>query len=180
MLIFTAICVYIGLTVGMVNGTLNNIIPICMNKLEVIKFKDGSVIRKSTKKEGWGTVMVAQRSYGFNNGVLNETVRIGFMRAPLAQLEGLVLVAGQDLNAKLSSLGHGGANIVRKESTTPFFEGQTPKINPKTKEVIKDIAGNPIYMQDTLCDLAKGEKDELISSVATAVVAPAGEAGALS
>lgn len=150
-----------------------------MNKLEVIKFKDGSVIRKSTKKEGWGTIMVAQRSYGFNNGILNETTRIGFMRAPLPQLEALGLSAGQDLNAKLGSLGHGGAKIVRKESVTAFFEGQQPKINPKTKEVIKDAAGNPIFMQDTLVDIAKGEEDVLVSSVATPVAAVA-EAGALS
>lgn len=151
-----------------------------MNKLEVIKFKDGSTIRKSTKKEGWGTVMVAQRSISFNNGILNEVTRVGFMRAPLAQLEALGLVAGQDLNAKLQSLGHGGARIIRKEQTTPFFEGQTPKINPKTKEVIKDTAGNPIFMQDTLVDIAKGEEDVLVSSVAATVAAPAAEAGALS
>lgn len=143
-----------------------------MNKLIVSKFNDGTIIRKSTKKEGWGTAMVIQTTVKFNNGILNEQKRIGFLRAPLAQLEALGLREGQDLNSVLKGMGHGGAKIVRKESITPFFEGQTPKINPQSEAVVKDEAGNPIYMQDTLVDIASGDEDELIkSSVASAVTA---------
>lgn len=135
-----------------------------------------SLIRKSTKKEGWGTAMVIQTTVKFNNGILNEQKRIGFLRAPLTQLEALNLSKGQDLNAKLLSMGHGGAKVVRRESIAPFFEGQTPKINPQTKAVVQDAAGNPIFMQDTLVDIASGEEDALVSSTATVAVA-AGEAG---
>ena len=113
-----------------------------MNKLIVALFKDGSLIRKSTKKEGWGTVMVIGETITFNSGIMNVSKRIGFLRAPIEQLEALGLTEGQDINTKLSSLGADGVKIVRKESLEPFFEGQEPKKNPTSGEVIKDAAGN--------------------------------------
>ena len=147
-----------------------------MSELRVAPFKDGQIIKPSTKKEGWGTAMVIGETVKFNNGIMNVTKRIGFLRAPIAHIEALGLAAGDDLNAKLKSLGSDQVKIVRKESLTPFFEGQEAKKNPKTEAVIKDAQGNPIYMQDSLVGLASGEEDELIQN-ATATVAAASEAG---
>lgn len=147
-----------------------------MQKLIVTKFKDGQLIRKSTKKEGWGTMMVIETKFKFNNGIPNEIKRVAFLRGEIAKLQAFGLKEGDDLNATLSSLGHCGVKIVRKESTTPFFEGQQPKINPQNKAVVKDSAGNPIYLQDSIVDNTSAEEDELLESVSTAsVVAEAGD-----
>lgn len=148
-----------------------------MQKLIVTKFKDGQLIRKSTKKEGWGTMMIIETKFKFNNGIPNEIKRVAFLRGEISKLvKDFGLKEGDDLNAKLASLGHCGVKIVRKESTTPFFVGQQPKINPQNKEVVKDTAGNPIYLQDSIVDNTSAEEDELLAGVSTAsVIAEAGD-----
>ena len=146
-----------------------------MSNLKIGKFKDGSVIKQSASKPEWASVMVVGETVGFNNGIMNTSRRIAFLRGRKAELEALGLHEGTDLNAKLASLGADTVKIVRKESLTPAYEGQQPKINPTTQEVIKDASGNPIYMQDVLVNTASGETDELISATAPATVAEAGD-----
>jgi len=147
-----------------------------MSQLRIAEFKDGSIIKASTKNPLWGTAMVIGESVTFNNGIMNVSKRIGFLRAPIAQLEALGLARDLDLNAKLTALGADTVKIVRQESITPFFEGQSPKINPTSQEVIKDHAGNPIFMQDVLVNTGSGESDSLVSRTAPAVaVAEAGD-----
>ena len=146
-----------------------------MSNLRIGKFKDGSVVKPSANNPEWGSVMVVGETVSFNNGIMNTSRRIAFLRGKLEALQALGLQEGTDLNAKLASIGADTVKIVRKESLTPFYEGQEAKKNPRTEEFIKDASGNPIYMQDVLVNTSALEGDELIATSAPAVHAEAGD-----
>lgn len=86
----------------------------------------GLVITPSTKNPEWGTFRVDSVHTSFENGIVNVQKRSAFIRGKLSDLAGLNLRAAQTLPGQ----------IVKKESYAPFFEGQSPKINPSTKEVV--------------------------------------------
>ena len=62
-----------------------------------------------------------------------------FIKGDLKTLQGLGLKAGDDISAK-----YGERVLVVKESTTPFWKNQLPKLNPTTdRALLKD--GKPVY-----------------------------------
>lgn len=152
-----------------------------MSKLivSVPKNEDGtpkhSLIKVSTKNPEWGSVMVVESRFEMKNGVLNTRKRAAYFNAPIATLQALNLREGMDLN---SIEGMEKLRIVRKESHLPFFEGQSPKVNPQTSEIIHKN-GQPVYFQDGV-GLAS-EQDEIIKeTTAQEATAPVAEAGAIS
>lgn len=58
--------------------------------------------------------------------------------------------------------------IVVEESHTPFYEGQAPKINPSTKEVVM-VNGRKVYRQSRYTDDLTA-KDVLITQGANVIV----------
>jgi hypothetical protein len=86
----------------------------------------GLVITPSTKNPEWGTFRVDSTHTSFENGIVNVQKRSAFIRGPLVALNTLSLSA----NKKLAG------QIIKRESYAPFFEGQSPKINPRTQEVV--------------------------------------------
>jgi hypothetical protein len=142
-----------------------------MSNVKVIAFQDGAVLRAS-KKEGRSIVMVGETTVRNIGGAYVSSSRRTIINLPNELATALSLKDGDDFNGKLKAQGLHEVEIIRQESTTPYYEGQEPKINPTTKEVIKDGAGNPVYMQDKAFD--KGTmQDSLIAKAEVAQPAPA-------
>ncbi len=130
-----------------------------MSKLIITPFKGvngqvGLVIKPSTKKEGWGSVMVIATSHSVTNGILNEKKQVAFMRAKIEQLEKLNLASGKDLNEVLKGLGAKPMRIRVVESLEAQYQGHQPKINPTTKAAITTASGQPIFYNTELADEA--------------------------
>lgn len=108
-----------------------------MKQVTVAKHPEtGNIITPSTKNVEWGSIRVDSKSTSMENGILNISNRSAFIRGKIKDLESLDLKEGQ----KLTGL------IQKQESFQPFYEGQDPKINPTTEEIVlKD--GRETYLQ---------------------------------
>lgn len=140
-----------------------------MTKLIVIPFKSGQLMKDSTKSEGWATMLVMEESITINNGILNHRKRVAAIRDKKENLEKLGLKAGDDFNALLGK----NCRVAYIETTEPQYEGHQPKVNPRTKEVIKDAAGKPIYLSAKVVE--PEVKDQLVESAKSAVTASGAE-----
>jgi hypothetical protein len=147
-----------------------------MKTLTVIAFKDGAVIRKSTKKAGWASVMVMETSLTITNGIIDQKKRLGFLRAKEELINALAPKQGEDLNHKFLALGGKAMKVRVIESITPQFEGQRQKLNPTTKAVIKDLNGNPIYFSTEVVEDSEENHDVRILAEKS-VAAPKAEVG---
>ena len=96
----------------------------------------GEVITQSTNNPEWGTIRVDSEHKSFEGGILNLSKRSAFIRGKMSDLKALSLKSGQVLSGK----------IQKQESFQPFFEGQSPKINPSTGEVVLKN-GRETYLQ---------------------------------
>lgn len=94
------------------------------------------IITPSTKSPEWGTIRLECTALEATNGMLNSRKRVAFLRAKIEDLESLALKDNMVFPLQ--------GRIVVKESTTPFYDGQAPKINPSTGEILNS-GGAPIY-----------------------------------
>jgi hypothetical protein len=94
------------------------------------------VVTQNPNKPEYGSIRVDQIITTMENGFLNRSKRVAFIGGKLEDLKELGYKANQVLPGKL----------VVKESTTPFYAGQSPKINPETGEVMLSN-GQEIYRQ---------------------------------
>ena len=99
----------------------------------------GDVITK-WEKNGvtYGRIMVAQEGLAINNGYLNTVRRVAFITFDGDALKTMERILKADGAFPLAG------TIQVRESLTPFYEGQNPKINPSTDEVMTH-KGQPIY-----------------------------------
>ena len=105
--------------------------------VRVAKHPDtGNVITISEKNPEFGTIRLDAEQNVFSNGFFNVQKRTAFVRGRIVDLESLNLKDGQVLTGQ----------IVRKESFEPFYDGQSPKINPTTNEVVL-TDGQPTYLE---------------------------------
>lgn len=96
------------------------------NFCKVVAHPETGAIITATKKEGWGVVRLDQKNVSFSNGIANKRNRTAFLRGEIATLKQLVQGVGQQISGK----------IVRNMSYEPFYDGQSPVINPQTSEVM--------------------------------------------
>jgi hypothetical protein len=94
------------------------------------------VITPSTTNTEYGVVRLEATAFEATNGMLNSRKRVAFLRAKIEDLA--------TLNLKADTTFPLAGKIVVKESIEAFYEGQTPKINPSTSEVLMK-GSNPIY-----------------------------------
>lgn len=141
-----------------------------MRQLIVIPFKDGSLL-KAGKKEGWASILVVETILTMNNGIINPRKRVGAIRGKKEDLEALQLKSGDDFNKKMEQLGGKECRVIYTETSEPQYEGHQPKVNPRTKEVVKDAHGNPIYLSAEVGDATL--PDQLVGN-AKAVIATSG------
>ena len=113
-----------------------------MNKVTVAAHPEtGNVITPSANNEEYGTVRVDSIETTFKNGFMNKAKRSAFIRGRQVDLESLNLKEGSKMNGK----------IIKMEQHTPFFDGQDPKINPTTGEVVL-TDGKETYLQFEFTD----------------------------
>lgn len=95
-----------------------------------------AVITVSENNPEYGTIRLDEESIQFQNNFMNKTRRSVFIRGKVVDLESLNYKANQALAGK----------IIKRESFEPFYEGQSPKINPTTQKVVlKD--NKPVYLE---------------------------------
>lgn len=140
-----------------------------MQELTVTKFKDGSIVRESSTDETKASVMVVSKTLQVGKGGTPYfQTRRGFMRGDKAVINALALNEGENLNAKLSSLGAPALKLVVREQTKAFYEGQEAKVygatHEKQGEVVKDVNGSPIYRETFLVHDIAEEQDILVKS----------------
>lgn len=149
-----------------------------MTNLIVTAFKDGTVIRMSTKTPGWATIMVVTEELTVaKGGLLVKNSRNGFLKAEVAQIEALNPVAGADLNALFKARNIAPQKMVIVESLVPSYEGQQAKIHPKTNAPILSVNGEPIYYETAIIAASDPRGDTRIPSqksvdIAAEAVAP--------
>ena len=125
--------------------------------LVVSKFKDGSIVRPSENDHEIGSIQIKDTSIKLGvNGFISKNNRSAFLRGNIKDLQALNLKDGQDLSSIF-----GNKRMVVKESTTPFYPGQNPKIHPKTSELIK-FKGECIYSETIIVDEHSEEVDTLL------------------
>lgn len=125
--------------------------------LIIAKFKDGSIVRPSETNPEIGSIQVKDTSIKLGvNGFVQKNNRSAFIRGNIKDLNALNLKDGQDLSSVF-----GNKKMIVKESTTPFYPGQNPKINPQTSELIK-YKGECIYSETYIVDENSDEIDTLL------------------
>ena len=98
--------------------------------------KTGAVITVSSNNPEYGTIRLDEESVQFQNNFMNKTRRSVFIRGKVVDLESLGYKANQALAGK----------IIKRESFEPFYEGQEPKMNPTTGDIVlKD--NKPVYLE---------------------------------
>lgn len=124
--------------------------------LIVTAFKDSSIVRRSVTNPDFGSIQVKDNSMKLVNGFLTKNNSPAFIRGKYDDLQAMNLKNGQNLATVL-----GNKKLIVKEQTTPFYEGQQPKVNP-TSGAIVTSNGNPIYRQTELVDENSTECDVLM------------------
>jgi hypothetical protein len=128
---------------------------------------NGIVSINPNKKE-FGSIRLATTSYDMSSGFLNKQRRVHYLAGKVDELEGLVdaydLKIGGDYSAKFPS------RIIVEESATPFYEGQSAKINPSTGEVVM-VNGSEVYRQTRLVPAGSADQDSLVKEGQATTVA---------
>lgn len=121
--------------------------------------KTGLVITQSENNPSYGTIRLDAMTTSMEGGFLNKRRKSAFIRGKMEDLESLGLKAGQVLPGI----------IQRQESYQPFYEGQKPKMNPESGEVIlqdgREIFFQDIYTQDVNAPLNVFIEEQVKSSV---------------
>ncbi len=118
-----------------------------------------AAITINAEKPEYATMRVDQEVISMENGFLNKTKRSDFITGKTADLQAIGYFGGQELPGQ----------IVREEALVPFFEGQAPKKNPSTNEVIL-LDGKQVYFQDRYTEDLSA-KDSLLAKSASKVTA---------
>ena len=96
----------------------------------------GLVITQNPNKTEFGSIRLDYKTATLSGGFSSIGNRSAFIHGRMEDLEAFGLRAGQELVGK----------IIKKESFSPFYEGQQPKINPQTNEQVL-TNGRPTYLE---------------------------------
>lgn len=131
-----------------------------MNRVFIIP-QEGEIIKRNEKsgKENYGSIRLEQNSYIWNGTFLNKKKKVAFVNGLYEQLVEYI----KEFNWKLDEPLDGC--LYTLERTVPFYEGQSPKLNPTTMETCL-IDGQLVYQQ-TFYDVSGEKKDEFLQGVKT-------------
>lgn len=131
-----------------------------MKQVTVAKHPETGNIITPGKNPEWGSIRVDAETVSMENGILNKSKRSAFIRGKIADLTDMNFKEGQ----KLTGI------IQKQEQYNPFYEGQAPKINPTTGEVVlKD--GRETYLQYVYTSDVNAPTDVFINEVVEETVA---------
>lgn len=111
-------------------------------KVDASRIVNG-VIVLGEKNPAYGSIMFEEVAFTNAGGFLNKQKRVAFLRSDVETLKDYA----SSLNLKAGTVIPG--KIVVAESTTAFYEGQTPKVNPTSGETITH-GGNAIYRNSSI------------------------------
>lgn len=118
--------------------------------------KTGELVTQNPNKPSYGSVMVRQEGeISLEGGFMNKSDRVAFIGGDYEALKSYVEQKGYKDGSEIKG------KIVIEESLTPFYEGQNPKINPETGEVLTK-GGQPIYRQALYTANLEKQDGELI------------------
>ena len=117
----------------------------------------GTVVTPRENNPEFGAVRIDEVKTTIVNNFVNKSRRTAFLGGTVKDLTAMNFKDGQAI----------AGTIVKQESFNPFFEGQSPKINPSTSEVVltdeKPTFLNYIYSADaTALDVWVGNTSETI------------------
>lgn len=113
---------------------------------------NNSIITQSKTSPEWSSMSLGTQAYVSNNGIVQLVKVSGLLKAKTEVLEGMVEALGLKAGMEFP-LAH---TIVVSESHTPFYPGQSAKINPsKPNEIYLDETGQQVY-RSTIVELKTG------------------------
>ena len=105
-------------------------------------------------------IMLRSNAIGINDqGFMAEEKRVAWFKGKTEQIESFVKQYG----LKDGSIFPIPVKLIVKESTTPFYNNQGPKVNPTTGEVINHN-GSPVYRQTIVVAESSSEVDVKLAS----------------
>lgn len=128
-----------------------------------------SILMVSQNNAEQAAIMLRQDTIGVNSqGFLTEEKRVAWFKGETVKLQKLIntlgLKEGDNFSEKVTPV-----KLVIKESTTQFYNGQNPKVNPKSGEVITSN-GVPVYRQTFVMPVSSTETDVRITGDTTTTV----------
>lgn len=115
------------------------------------------IIGINPSKPEYGSIQLATTVFDTSSGFLSKKRTVHFLSGNVEELKELVaafdIKAGDDYSKKVMP-----SRIIVRESTTPYYEGQAPKINPSTDEVITS-GGKDVYRETALVAAGSSEGD---------------------
>jgi hypothetical protein len=134
---------------------------IIIEKSSSVNTTANGVIGINPNNSEYGSIQMATTKFDFGNFASAKRV-VHFMSGRVSDLENIVKVfdlkIGDDFSKKAQP-----SRIIVKESITPFYEGQKPKINPETSEIILHN-GQEVYRDTDLVAASSQETDQKLSS----------------
>lgn len=121
---------------------------------------------QSEKGETYGKIRVDQRAPVISNGYMSFANRSAFITMDEETAKQMEPLLQEDKPYPIAG------KIVVTESLTPFYDGQGPKVNPSTNEVITHN-GQPVF-RDTDFVLDSDAEDTLLATDRAGVPATAG------
>ena len=141
-----------------------------MNKVLISKPEGAtSILMVSRNNAEQAAIMLRQDTIGVNSqGFFTEEKRVAWFKGETVKLQKLIntlnLKEGDNFSEKVTPV-----KLVIKESTTQFYNGQNPKVNPKSGDIITSN-GVPVYRQTFVMPLASTDTDVRITGDTTSVV----------
>jgi hypothetical protein len=124
------------------------------------KTEANGVIGVNPNKPEFGSIMMRTTSWNTDGGFLNKASRVHFLSGKVEELKELCaafsLNAGDDYSAKVAP-----SRLIVQESTTPFYDGQAPKINPSTDEIVT-YNGADVYRETQLVPASSTQQDLIL------------------
>lgn len=128
-----------------------------------------SILMVSQNNAEQAAIMLRQDTIGVNSqGFLTEEKRVAWFKGETVKLQKLIntlnLKEGDNFSEKVTPV-----KLVIKESTTQFYNGQNPKVNPKSGDIITSN-GVPVYRQTFVMPVSSTETDVRITGDTTTTV----------
>lgn len=137
-------------------------------KIIVGNVEKGILVQKNENKPDFGSIMLVSISFVLSGSFLSEQKRVGFITGRMDDLSNFVahfnLAVGDDYSTKVSK-----SKLIVEEAVTPWYDGQSAKINPTTKEELLTADGENIYRQVRLVPDLPEYVDRLIQHVTVEV-----------
>jgi len=113
------------------------------SEVEIAPFRnDEDVLFKMTRNPDYVSMRLKQDRLEVNGNFLNERSVCSYMVVSSSVIRKYNLEIGM----KWKDIINMDCKIIVKESTTPFYPGQEPKMNPRTNAIYHHTASNlPIY-----------------------------------